>query len=215
MEGISKIKDWIQTNAPMLANLYQNKYVGMLYDRFASLPAKRQRNVLLGGLAGGAGIIAIFIFWFYWSLWSDSARARQSSEMVHLLLQYQKTLQEKSSELRILEQNKRFAEQSGLKDYLMSQARMASISPRMTQVNELSSAADAESQDIQIRKASIILDKINLAQLKNYLSLVEYGLYSLRVTGLKITNDDKMRGYMKAEITVSAYLFAPPTEAGT
>lgn len=44
MEDSSKIKTWISEKAPSLAILYKNKYVGMVYDRFASLPQKNKNR---------------------------------------------------------------------------------------------------------------------------------------------------------------------------
>lgn len=62
MDGWTKFKEWVNENAPMLAVVYNNKYVGMGYDRFASLPAKQQKQTLLGILGGFVFIVVMFLF---------------------------------------------------------------------------------------------------------------------------------------------------------
>ena len=42
MTSIGKAKEWIDTHFPSLKVIYENKYVGMVYDRFAALPGESQ-----------------------------------------------------------------------------------------------------------------------------------------------------------------------------
>ena len=40
MDSLEKAKEWVRENVPMLSQVWENKYVGMAYDRFASLPPR-------------------------------------------------------------------------------------------------------------------------------------------------------------------------------
>lgn len=212
MEGINKIKTWIAENAPMLQGLYQNKYVGMLYDRFASLPARKQKQALLTVLGGGIGAIVLFIGIAYLSLWSLSGKSKDYYSMVSLLLQYQKETRDKAPQLEALEQNNRLGAPGAFKQALADVARSAGISPKMAVIDEKGgSSPESEDQkgthEVQMREASVSLQRVNLAQLKSFLQGVEFGSYNLIVSSLKTTNDEKIRGYMKADISIVAYLF--------
>lgn len=209
----SAIKEWITENVPMVSVLYQNKYVGMLYDRFASLPPKRQRSVVLWSFIGAIAFILGYLFISYLSLWSHSSRARKASFMVNMLQQYQKEHREKSAQIQVLEMNNELATNGALKQHILDQGRMASISPRMLQVEEKDAAQDQMEDpksvlDMRMKQASVKLQRVNLKQLRDLLRNIESGRYNLNITSLKILNDDKIRGYMNVEMSVVVYLFA-------
>lgn len=208
MEKWVKIKEWINENAPLLANVYQNKYVGMAYDRFASLPPKQQKQTILGVLGALASLVVGFLLFSYLSLWSSSNQAKDSYAMVNLLLQHQKNKRDKASQIQHLDRNAQLAAPGQFKEHLLNQGRSASISQRMMQVEEKPDTGDSEpGRDVRMRQATVTLDRVNLNQLKGFLQNVEFGPYNLGISSLKITNDDKIRGYMKVEMGVVAYLF--------
>jgi hypothetical protein len=70
MDRMAKVREWINENAPMLNGVYQNKYVGMAYDRFASLPPSQQKQIMLGVFAGFFALVTGYVFIAYLSLWS-------------------------------------------------------------------------------------------------------------------------------------------------
>lgn len=210
MNKITKIKEWINQNAPMLAHLYENKYVGMVYDRFASLPANRQRQVILGSFAGIGLIVFGVLFGLYLSFWGEVSKADKAQAMMDMLLKFQKSRRAQEVELAQLERNKNLAGNDGLKNYLVEQGKLANISPRMIKAEERPEAGeDAKkgSSDVRLKQASVRLEKINLSQLRDFLKNVEFGPYSVIVSSVNIANDDKLRGYMNVEVGVVAYLF--------
>lgn len=216
MDKWTKVKEWVNENAPMLAGLYNNKYVGMGYDRFASLPPKQQKQVLLGVVGGFFAIVFGYLLYSYLSLWSYSSKAKDSYAMANLLQQYQKNRRDKSAQLSHLERSAQLASPGQFKEHLLQQGRAASISQRMMQVEEKPDAGDeaAAGRDVRMRQATVTLEKVNLNQLKSFLNNVEFGPYQLGVSSIKITNDDKIRGYMKVELGVVAYLFETSLEEG-
>lgn len=215
MENINRLREWLKENAPMLTHLYQNKYVGMVYDRFASLPINQQKQVVMGSFVTIILSIILYFAFAYLALWGNSSKISETQEMVNLLLQYQRNLREKSGELKNLDRNSRLLTAGQLKDYLLANARAASISARMMQVEEKTASGQAgePQQGLQLREASVALEKINLAQLKAYLEKIEFGEYNLDVSQVKITNDEKIRGYMKVELGVTAKIYTD-TESG-
>lgn len=197
----------------MVSVLYQNKYVGMLYDRFASLPPKRQRSVVLGSFIGAIAFIVGVLFFSYLSLWSYSSRVHKAYAMVNMLQQYQKERREKSAQIQVLEMNNELAVPGALKLHLLERGRMASISQRMLQVEEKDAAQDQmedpkSAQDARIKQANVKLQRVNLRQLRDLLRNIESSRYNLNITSLKILNDDKIRGYMNIEMSVVVYLFS-------
>lgn len=214
MEETSKIKTWIREQVPMLTVLYENKYVGMIYDRFASLPPQQQRRAIFSVMGLVAGSIALYLLIAYYSLWSVSKRARDASTMGTMLQQYQKIRRDKSQQIRSLESNSVLAAPGNMKQKLMDMGRITGISPRMMTVNE-GGEASARSEDgkpsseLKIKQATVSLQKVTLTQMVNYLRNVESGQYSLSVSSFKVRNDEKMRGYMNVDLQVMAYLFAP------
>lgn len=210
MDSVTKAKEWIKVNAPMLAVLYENKYVGMVYDRFASLPPNDQKKVLGGVVGGFAFLIFLIVFTLYMSVWGSIAEADRAQTMMDMLLRFQKTRRTQETDLQALEQNRRLGGQDGLKKYLIDQARAANISPRMVKAEERPDAgpdATKGPSDIAIKQATIRLEKINLMQLKDFLKNVEFGPFSVIVSSVQISNDDKIRGYMNVELGAVAYLF--------
>ncbi|MBI4402716.1 MAG: hypothetical protein HY537_01065, partial [Deltaproteobacteria bacterium] len=183
MEPIRKLKDWLKENAPMLSVVYENKYVGMVYDRFASLPAKQQRQVLIGGFAGVIGIIFLYLFFSYWSLWSYSKKASRAYQMVALLQQHQKYRRDKSADINTLERNNQLASQGALKNHLVDLARSSAISAKLVQIEEKDTEGGRgddqkpESHEPKIKQATVKMQRLNLTQLKTFLENVEFGSY--------------------------------------
>jgi len=216
MDKWTKAKEWINENAPMFAVVYQNKYVGMAYDHFASLPPKQQKQVILGSVGGFFALVFGYLLWSYLSLWSYSSQAKESYTMANLLQQYQKNRRDKSALLQHLDRSAQLAGPGQFKTHLLNQAKSAAISQRMMQVEEKEGGEPDTSksgQDVKIRQATVVMEKINLSQLKSFLNNIEYGPYHLGISSIRISNDDKIRGYMKVELGVVAYLFQ--TEEGT
>ncbi len=216
MINIDKGKDWIRENVPMLTILFENKYIGMLYDRFASLPAGKQKQVMLGTAGGLMGIVVLHLLFSYFSLWSINSQTSQSVAMVSLLKQYQKQQREQSGELRLVERNSALAPGGSFKAHLVTLAKGAGISPRMIQAEESNDPGapneEGKGSDIQMKRATVKLQRVNLNQLRQFLQGVEFGSYSLDVSSIKIHNDEKVRGYMDVEMGIVAYLFAGPGE---
>jgi hypothetical protein len=211
MDGWTKVKEWVNENAPMLAVVYNNKYVGMGYDRFASLPPKQQKQVLLGTAGGMVGIVVIYLFFSYLSLWSTSGKASSAESMITVLQNYQKQRRDKGSQIQNLEQNGRLAGPGQLKQQLTDDGKNAGISPRLIQVEEKPDSDGGEdakaSHDVKMKRATVTLQRVNLSQLQTFLKNVEFGPFNLSVSSLKITNDSKIRGYMNVDMGVVAYLF--------
>ncbi len=211
MTNFAKMKEWINENAPMLNILYQNKYVGMGYDRFASLPAKQQKQVILGSIFGALGLFVLYLLVAYITLWSTSRATQQSYAMVNVLEQYQKTRRDRAPQIQQLERNSRLAGAGQFKQHLLDQGRNANVSPRMMDVEERSAGVDSDPKgggsDLKMRQAKVTLQKVNLNQLKSFLQNIEFGQYNLSVSSIKISNDSDLRGYMKVEMGVVAYLF--------
>lgn len=211
MSSIEKTKAWIKENAPMLAGIYENKYVGMLYDHFASLDSRKQKQLIIGIFSFGILMIVLFLLSSYLELWNTNSKSKQAREMISLLQRYQGEQRAQSSEIDSLERNARLAGPGEFKRYLNEQAKLAGISPRSTEVKEEEGAVGTSnakvSSDVRTNQATVVLMRINLAQLKNFLAALEGGMYTLSISSIRITNDDKVRGYMKAEIGIIAYSF--------
>ncbi len=211
MDTVTKAKEWINQNAPMLSILYTNKYVGIGYDKFASLPAKQQRQILFGILGGLGGLLFLYLTISYYTLWSESREAREAYTMIDSLMQYQKSKRDKSQYLQHLERNSQLAGTGQFKEHVLSQAKQAGISQRFIQVEEKAELDNPELKkgegDIKVKQVSVNVEKINLQQLKGFLTALEFGSYNLNIPTLQITNDSKIRGYMQAKFTVVAYLF--------
>ncbi len=209
---LSRIHGWIMERAPMLANVYQNKYIAMLYDRFASLTPDKQKKTLAGVAIGFLVLSSLILGSSYWNLWTTTARSRKNNEMISMLMKYQKQRRERAEQIQELERNRELSADGQLKQYLINTARTASISPRMIQVDEqndnVGSTPDATSpSEIVVKRAATKIQRINLNQLTSFLQAVEFGQYGLTISSIRIMNDDKLRGYMNVEIGILAYLF--------
>lgn len=213
MMNVERAKDWIRENVPMLMIFVENKYIGMLYDRFASLPGAKQKQVILGTVGGVMALIMIHLLYSYLSLWSMQRQISQSHAMVSMLNAYQREQREQSGDIRLIERNAALAGSGSLKNYLIKQGRAATISARLIQADETDEGGgageegEAPKSDIQMKRATVKLQRVNLTQLKNFLQSVEFGNYSLDVSSIKIQNDAKLRGYMDVELGIVAYLF--------
>lgn len=207
MSRTEQLRTWIKENVPLLEQVYQNKYVGMVYDRFASLSVKRQKQVILGVATGFLFLIGVYLLSSYWSIWTRSSKISQYQNMTQLLREYQKQQKEQSVEMQTLDKNSRLASPGRFKEYVVSQGRSAGISPRMIQVDERGDTPDGDSSEMRVKQATVHLDKVNLKQLRTFLQLLDTGELSLSIANLKISNDDKVRGYMNSDLTLSAYLF--------
>jgi hypothetical protein len=212
VNSVSKGKEWINEHIPMLAIVYENKYVGMLYDRFGSLPPKQQRQVLLGAFIGVILFICLILLSLYLTVWSYSNQTEKARSMVALLTQYQKNRRLQEGQIQLLEQNNLLSAPDALKAYLMDQAKAANISSRMIHAEEKPDSSEGSDDpkgksDLKLKQATVKLEKVNLTQLRNFLQYVEFGQYSLSISSLKILNDDKIRGYMNVEMGIVAYLF--------
>ncbi len=204
MIGVDKAKDWVRENAPMFNVLFENKYIGMLYDRFGSLPVAKQKQVIVGGGAAILGILVLHLTYSYVGLWSYHSKTNDSLAMITMLREYQTQEREQSAEMRLLERNSALSGEGNLKSHLNSVAKNAGISPRMIQAEESNDGGS----DLQMKRATVKLQRVTILQLKNFMQGVEFGAYSLEVSSIKIKNDDKIRGYQDIELGVVAYLFA-------
>ncbi len=215
METVKRAQDWIKENVPLLAIVYENKYVGMLYDRFASLPPKQQKQMILGAISGVLFIAISYIFLSYLSLWSDYSKIERAREMEGLILRYQKDVRDKGPQLDSIDRNSRLLGPGQFKQALLGEARSAQISPRQVEVTEKPEGNHEEGgTDMKILQATVTLNRVNLAQVKAFLSNVELGQQNLSVSSVKISNDEKLRGYMKVEMGIVAYVFQSPGGGG-
>ncbi|MCA9242275.1 MAG: hypothetical protein KDA37_18820 [Planctomycetales bacterium] len=211
MSVSSKVKSWLRENAPMLTKVYDNKYVEMLYDRYASLPPNQQKQVTMAGLGGAILIVVGYLVSSYLSLWSYSREIRNAQEMISLLQEYQRESSSRGGQMELLERSSRLSQQGAFKQHLLTQGRLAKISPRMLQVEETENAqGDGKGkQEIRIKQAKVTIQRANLHQLKSFLENIEFDRYNTSISSLTIKNDEKIRGYMNVEIGIVAYLFQP------
>ncbi len=212
MEMVQKAREWVKENAPMLSTVYENKYVGMAYDRFASLPAKQQKQLIVSFLGGVLFLAVGYLLYAYIGLWYLSNSVSDANSMIHLLQQHQQQRNLRNSELSALERNIGLTNPGQFKQLLIDQGKLSGISPRLIEVIEKTDGADADSDgkagsEVRIKQATVTLNKINLTQLKSFLTNVEFGQNNLGISFVKVSNDDKTRGYMKVELGILAYLF--------
>ncbi len=234
--NIAQIKEWIQSNIPMLAKLYDNKYASMLLDRFQSLPANVQRNAYLGGIGFFGLLILGYLGTLLFSLWQMSSELGSLKNKIQLCLRYQKTYESKAANLAAVSPNAYLDSFNAVKDALLMESRVAGISPRMIQVTPVdrtpalpfsqgpseppSEAARAHGKATQGEPASgpsipkksiapsqvlVKLERVNLNQFKGFLQNVEFGKYRFTISSLHIANDDRIRGYMGADIVLDYF----------
>jgi hypothetical protein len=72
------------------------------------------------------------------------------------------------------------------------------------EVEEKADAGDAGGSTIKTKDATVVLQRVNLTQLRAYVQGLEFGTYNITVVSLKVTNDDKLRGFMRVDLSVSA-----------
>lgn len=212
METTNKNRSLIEEKAPWLAVVFQNKYAEMIYDRFASFPPKKQKQIVLWTLAVTGFVVLVYLVSSYWALWSTSSSTQELYSMNNLILQFQKSRRDRSEELQLLNRNASLAAPGQLKQFLLQTSAGAGISPRMIQVEERAEAgvggnADTKKKEVRIKESTVSLQRINLTQLITYLKSIEYGNFNLSVSSIKISNDDKLRGYLNADLSILAYLF--------
>lgn len=210
MEQTGKLKSWIKEQVPMLTLLYENKYVGMAYDRFASLPPTQQRRLIFSVIGLIFGGVTLYLLIAYYSLWSISSQNKSALTMSVLLQQYQKIKRDRSQEIAKIEGNSMLSGPGQLKQRLLDVARQTGISPKMTNANESGEASarsdeNAASTEVKIKQATITLDKVTLPQIVTFLRNTESS--NLNISSMKIRKDEKLRGYMNVELQVMVYLF--------
>lgn len=210
MATMDRVRGWVKENAPMLTVLYENKYLGMFYDRFASLPPKQQKQVLLGSLAAVAGVFFLYFFVSYLSLWSSGARTQQAYSMVDELGRFQRTMREKTMRLVRFEQEAGLGT-GGLKELVNELARSASISPRLVETTE---KPPVQGDGPSTKSASVRMQRVTLSQWVSFLKAVEGGNRPISISRLRAVNDDKLRGYMTVELDLSMPVFGPSNEGG-
>lgn len=213
MDTTSKIKAWIKEQAPMLTVLFENKYVGMAYDRFGSLPPQQQRRLIFTFVGIVSGMITLYLFINYYSLWSISSRSKDAVAMGALLQNYQKVQRDKSQEIQGFERNAALANPGQLKQRLLDIGRMTGVSPKMMDATERDEASarteeSKPSTELKIKQATVSIQKINLTQLVSYLKNVESGDFNLNISKLRVKMDTQMRGYMNVDLEVIATIFA-------
>jgi len=213
MEQTSRLKTWLREQVPMLTVLYENKYVGMAYDRFGSLPPNQQRRLIFAVTGVVAGAISLYLILAYFSLWSTSRQSKEALSMSALLQQYQKIQRDKSQEIQGFEQNAALSTPGQLKQRLLDIGRTTGISPKMMEATERDEASartedGKPSSELKIKHATVTIQKANLTQLVNFLKTVEGGDYNLNVSSLKVETDKTLRGYMNVDLQVMATIFA-------
>lgn len=211
MEEVNKSKSLLSEKVPALALLYENKYVGMVYDRFASLPPQKQKQLVFWSLGGSVGLVVLVLLFAYGSLWSTSSSTQDIYSMSNMILQYQKYRRDRSEDLALLSKNTELSSPGQLKLVLLQTSAGAGISPRMIKVEERGEAGvrgdNTNKKEFKIKESTVEIQRITLTQLTSYLKALEYGKYNLIISAMKIRNDEKLRGYLNVDLTVSAYLF--------
>jgi len=205
----AKIKTWIKDNGPKLT---ENKYVGLAYDRFASLPPNQQRQLTIAVFTAIILVVVLFLGSSYLSLWSFSKRSSDAEKMIMLIQKFQKDNAETGNQMAALGRNNLLAGRGALKNHLISRGRSASISPRMLTVEETTATTQGgeegkDGEKVRTKRATVKLERVNLNQLIGFLQAVEFGSYDLSISSLTIQNDDKVRGYMDVDLGIVAYLF--------
>lgn len=211
MSTKDKIKLWIREQVPMLTLVYENKYIAMASDRFASLPPKTQKHILMGMVVGCFGFAVIFLIANYIQLFRINSRAKEASALSTVLIRYQKTLQDKAADLRDIESGSNLNEPGKLKQKLSDLGRFSGISAKLIQANEqgvqTSPSSGKAGSERRFKKAQITLEKVTLPQIIKYINNVESSRDALSIASLKINSDEKLRGYMGVVLEVHAQLF--------
>ena len=212
--------EWINENVPMLKRLIRNKYVDMMYDRFASLDAQRQRQIIIGTIAALILLLVFIVFMGYSSYWAVLRQTQRTRSLAYACLQFQRELQESAvlqEKGAVREQD--VAEHQDLRQVVMDAARMAHFPPQSVIVEPL--PADAPpgpglTSGSSTPSSQIRIERMNLLQLKMFLQRLELGPQRFAVERIQIANDDKVRGFMRVDIRGHLYgaqASAPPGEA--
>jgi len=206
---VGKLQEWLNEKAPSLSGIFENKYVGMVYDRFASLPPTQQRRVTIASFTGIVILIVAYLLYSLFSLWLISSRAADVEDMIGMLQKYKSESRSKSAEMSSLSPNNLLARKGALRRHLQGQGRTAQISPRSIRVDETEVTKDTagKEKDVRVKQANVKLERVNLDQLLSFLRAIEHGSYALSISSLKVTNDNKVRGYMNVDMGIVAYLF--------
>jgi hypothetical protein len=192
----------------MLTVVYDNKYVGMVYDRFASLDPKQQKQVILGIFGGILALIVGYMSISYIELWNTGKRVGQANDMITMLQQYQKDQRQESASLAALERSSQLASPEAFKKMIYQYAQAASISSRTVRIDERGEAkGDAKLSDIKVKQATVTLERINLTQLREFLANLEFKEPNVGISSISVKNDEKLRGYMSATFSIIVYLF--------
>lgn len=211
MSTKDKIKIWIREQVPMLTLVYENKYVAMASDRFASLPQKTQKHILMGIVLGSFGFVSIFLLVNYIQLYKMNSRAKEASALSTVLVRYQKTLQDKAADLRDIESGGNLNEPGKLKQKLSDLGRFSGISAKLIQADEqgiqTSPPLGKTGSERRFKKAQVTLEKVTLPQIIKYINSVESSRDALSIASLKINSDEKLRGYMGVVLEVHAQVF--------
>lgn len=210
-DGIQKFKSWMNENAPTLTIIYDNKYVGMAYDRFASLPPRQQKQAILGGFGAVVGLFVLYILSAYWSLWGVRSQISDYHSMITLMQQYQKVQRDQGGSDGASSQLNSLARPGAFKDFLVREGQKVNISSRLIKVEEKPDSINPEGeQGIKIRQATVNLERVNLTQLRRFLTAVEFGGQNVSVSSIRIVNEtnDDLRGYMNVDLGVVAYLLS-------
>lgn len=207
MSTKDKIKSWLQEQAPMLTVLYENKYIGMAQDRFASLPPQTQKKALLGLVLSVFGLVGLFLVFNYVQLWKLNSRNKEALALGVVIQQYQKTSRDKADELSEIERSAGLSAPGQLKQKLLDVGRLAGISPKLIQAEERGEGSfpatpGKPNTEQKFKKATVSLEKMTLPQILNYIKNVESGPESITISSLKIRSDEKLRGYMGVDIEV-------------
>lgn len=200
MGKMDKIKVWLKEQVPMLTVLYENKYIGMAYDRFASLPAPTQRKLLGGTIGVAFGAASLFLFFNYIQLWKISSQNKEASALSAVIQQYQKTIRDKAQQLQDVELGSNFQGPGQLKQKLSDLGRFSGISPKLIKVEEKAQGTN------NFKMVNVTMEKVNLSQIVNYIKSIESDKGTLTISSLRIRSDEKLRGYMVVDLEVKAQL---------
>jgi hypothetical protein len=196
----------------MLTLLFENKYVGMAQDRFASLPPLTQKRILMGLVLSVFSAVGVYLTINYIELWQLNTRAKEASALSTVLIRYQKTLQDKASELREVEGGSNLNNPGMLKQRLLDLGRFAGIAPKLIQTDEqgvltVPTTGEKTGSERKFQKATVTLEKVTLPQIIKYINSVESSRDALSISGLRIYSDEKLRGYMGLNLEIHAQIF--------
>lgn len=204
MTSLGKAKEWINQHFPSLKVFYENKYVGMAYDQFASLPAQKQKQVILSIFGVIFLVVMLLLLSFFLDFYKQSNLVSNSEVMMGMLQDFEKSKRDQDSKLFLLERNSQLQDSNAIKRFIGDQARVLNISPRLVKVEEMPPAGDSKDGP-STKQALVKLERVNLSQLMALLQAVEYGSFAVKVGSLRVKNDEKIRGYLHAEFLMEVH----------